>query len=276
MQHASTPSSRPSTAASRCCAAGTHRDRCSCRTTRDLRPSFADVQRGWQALRGEWAARPAPAMRPSVALQAEAFVERIDVFVSAIELAARAPDGRPERLPVRDGGAGHRQRRGAALFGLPVHLQPAGAPADRARPRRRGRSGSAHRGRFGRRIRRALGGIQPHGGDLAGPVPDAGGQGPGKDPAAGDAAHPAGGALRGGRLRCPRHHARRTGAGLCPAGPAGGRGRRVGRALVRRVEPALPDAGLRLPAAGTRGRGTLHRAPATATAASPRRRPSRG
>ncbi len=47
--------------------------------------SFADVQRGWQALRGDWAARPGPAAADA-ALQAEAFVERVDAFVSAIEL----------------------------------------------------------------------------------------------------------------------------------------------------------------------------------------------
>jgi two-component system nitrate/nitrite sensor histidine kinase NarX len=46
--------------------------------------AFADVQRGWQALRDDWASRPAPAAS-EVTPQAEAFVERIDVFVSAIE-----------------------------------------------------------------------------------------------------------------------------------------------------------------------------------------------
>ena len=47
--------------------------------------AFADVQRSWQALRGAWAAEPAPA-GSAAALQAEVFVERIDAFVSAIEL----------------------------------------------------------------------------------------------------------------------------------------------------------------------------------------------
>ncbi|MDP1902444.1 MAG: type IV pili methyl-accepting chemotaxis transducer N-terminal domain-containing protein [Rubrivivax sp.] len=47
--------------------------------------AFADVQRGWQALRGAWSAAALPAA-PMAAQQATAFVERIDAFVSAIEL----------------------------------------------------------------------------------------------------------------------------------------------------------------------------------------------
>ena len=46
--------------------------------------SFADVQRGWHDLRSAWAATPLPAA-PEVARQADAFVQRIDAFVSAIE-----------------------------------------------------------------------------------------------------------------------------------------------------------------------------------------------
>ncbi len=47
--------------------------------------AFADVQRGWQELRTAWAATPAP-IAPQAAKHAEAFVERIDGFVSAIEM----------------------------------------------------------------------------------------------------------------------------------------------------------------------------------------------
>jgi len=48
---------------------------------------FADVQLGWQVLRRTWAAAPAPAPAAAdTARQAEAFVQRIDAFVSAIEL----------------------------------------------------------------------------------------------------------------------------------------------------------------------------------------------
>ena len=46
--------------------------------------TFADVQAGWLALRGAWARVPPPGA-DAVALQAEAFVGRIDAFVSAIE-----------------------------------------------------------------------------------------------------------------------------------------------------------------------------------------------
>ncbi|MEO7246101.1 MAG: type IV pili methyl-accepting chemotaxis transducer N-terminal domain-containing protein [Rubrivivax sp.] len=48
------------------------------------RLAFADVQRDWTRLRGEWSAMPGPAASRS-ALQAESFVARIDTFVSAIE-----------------------------------------------------------------------------------------------------------------------------------------------------------------------------------------------
>ncbi|WP_271008905.1 type IV pili methyl-accepting chemotaxis transducer N-terminal domain-containing protein [Paucibacter sp. B51] len=47
--------------------------------------AFAAVQADWQRLRADWAARPAPSQQ-QLAAQAEAFVLRIDVFVSAIEL----------------------------------------------------------------------------------------------------------------------------------------------------------------------------------------------
>jgi two-component system nitrate/nitrite sensor histidine kinase NarX len=47
--------------------------------------TFADVQRGWLALRSTWSATPLPAA-PEATRQAEAFVERVDNFVSAIEL----------------------------------------------------------------------------------------------------------------------------------------------------------------------------------------------
>ncbi len=46
--------------------------------------AFADVQRGWLALRSAWAEAPAPTAALA-ARQAEAFVVRIDAFVSAIE-----------------------------------------------------------------------------------------------------------------------------------------------------------------------------------------------
>ncbi len=46
--------------------------------------AFADVQRGWETLRVAWSAVPAPATA-QVTEQAEAFVGRIDTFVSAIE-----------------------------------------------------------------------------------------------------------------------------------------------------------------------------------------------
>ncbi len=48
------------------------------------RATFADVQRGWLALRADWSAAPAPTAS-AAARQAEAFVTRIDAFVSAIE-----------------------------------------------------------------------------------------------------------------------------------------------------------------------------------------------
>ena len=47
--------------------------------------AFADVQAGWGALRSVWQASPAPAAA-EVARQAEVFVDRIDAFVTAIEL----------------------------------------------------------------------------------------------------------------------------------------------------------------------------------------------
>jgi two-component system nitrate/nitrite sensor histidine kinase NarX len=50
-----------------------------------------------------------------------------------------------------------------------------------------------------------------------------------------------------------RHHAGRAGAGLCAAGAARGARRCLGGALVRRIQPALPAAGVGLPAAA-RGR----------------------
>jgi two-component system nitrate/nitrite sensor histidine kinase NarX len=46
--------------------------------------AFADVQQGWQGLRDAWNTRPPPAAA-AAALQAEAFVARIDAFVTAIE-----------------------------------------------------------------------------------------------------------------------------------------------------------------------------------------------
>ena len=48
------------------------------------RQRFEDVQRGWLQLRQLWSAAPLPAARPAAA-QAEAYVARIDAFVSAIE-----------------------------------------------------------------------------------------------------------------------------------------------------------------------------------------------
>ncbi len=47
--------------------------------------AFADVQRAWPTLRAQWSATPRPAAR-DVAGQADAFVGRIDTFVSAIEI----------------------------------------------------------------------------------------------------------------------------------------------------------------------------------------------
>jgi two-component system nitrate/nitrite sensor histidine kinase NarX len=46
--------------------------------------TFADVQRDWSRLRATWSATPRP-VETDAALQAEAFVGRIDAFVSAIE-----------------------------------------------------------------------------------------------------------------------------------------------------------------------------------------------
>ncbi|WP_396268114.1 type IV pili methyl-accepting chemotaxis transducer N-terminal domain-containing protein [Ideonella sp.] len=47
--------------------------------------AFADVQQGWQHLQRAWGATPRPSAQV-VAQQAEALVERIDVFVTAIEV----------------------------------------------------------------------------------------------------------------------------------------------------------------------------------------------
>jgi len=46
--------------------------------------AFADVQDAWSRLRGEWSAKPPPSAADA-ALQAEAFVDRVDAFVTAIE-----------------------------------------------------------------------------------------------------------------------------------------------------------------------------------------------
>lgn len=46
--------------------------------------AFADVQRAWEQLRREWAATP-PSAPAQAAAKAQAFVARIDLFVSAIE-----------------------------------------------------------------------------------------------------------------------------------------------------------------------------------------------
>jgi two-component system nitrate/nitrite sensor histidine kinase NarX len=46
--------------------------------------AFSDVQRNWNRLRADWSAMPRP-NATGAALQAEAFVTRIDAFVSAIE-----------------------------------------------------------------------------------------------------------------------------------------------------------------------------------------------
>jgi two-component system nitrate/nitrite sensor histidine kinase NarX len=51
---------------------------------RGSKQAFADVQQGWQALRGPWSTSPPPAAGQA-AVQAEAFVARIDAFVTAIE-----------------------------------------------------------------------------------------------------------------------------------------------------------------------------------------------
>ena len=92
--------------------------------------AFADVQQGWQALRARWARSPPPTAGDAAA-QAEAFVVRIDAFVIRDRDAAGALDGAAQRLPVRDDGAGHRQRGGAAVCRLPVRVQSAGAACRR-------------------------------------------------------------------------------------------------------------------------------------------------
>ena len=162
---------------------------------------------------------------------------------------ARALDRAAQRLPVRDDGAGAGQRGGAAVCRLPVRLQPAGAlaggPGAGGRRRPVGARGSRQR----RRIRRALGRLQPHGADAAGPVPEPGGAGAGEDAAPGVRARAPGGLVRGRGLRRHRHLAGDAGAGLRAPGAARGAGRCLGGALVGRVQPALPDAGVGLPAA---------------------------
>ncbi len=50
----------------------------------DSRRALADVQQRWQALRARWGATPPPATTET-AVQADAFVVRIDAFVTAIE-----------------------------------------------------------------------------------------------------------------------------------------------------------------------------------------------
>jgi len=50
----------------------------------DSQRALADVQQGWQDLRGRWSVKPPPAA-DATAAQAEAFVVRIDAFVTAIE-----------------------------------------------------------------------------------------------------------------------------------------------------------------------------------------------
>jgi two-component system, NarL family, nitrate/nitrite sensor histidine kinase NarX len=50
----------------------------------DTQARFAEVRQGWRVLRGEWAAGPVPEA-PAASAMAEAFVTRIDAFVSAIE-----------------------------------------------------------------------------------------------------------------------------------------------------------------------------------------------
>jgi len=49
--------------------------------------AFKDVQQGWMDLRSTWTAQPAPAatLAALTAAQADAFVQRVDAFVSAIE-----------------------------------------------------------------------------------------------------------------------------------------------------------------------------------------------
>lgn len=50
----------------------------------DSRHALADVQQGWQSLRARWGQSPPPAASET-AMQADAFVARIDAFVTAIE-----------------------------------------------------------------------------------------------------------------------------------------------------------------------------------------------
>ena len=90
------------------------------------------------------------------------------------------------------------------VFNPLARLQAGLAARGRRRPVGAGRGG------LRRRVRRAVAGLQPHGADAAGPVPEPGSQGAGKDAGPGAAARAAGGAVRGRGLRDPRHHAGRS------------------------------------------------------------------
>jgi two-component system, NarL family, nitrate/nitrite sensor histidine kinase NarX len=93
----------------------------------DTQARFVEVRQGWLALRGAWTAWPAPAA-PGVADSAEAFVARIDAFVSAIEsqLARWTAVLNLFQLAMVL----------LVLRRLPVRLQSAGATAARAGARR--------------------------------------------------------------------------------------------------------------------------------------------
>ncbi len=174
--------------------------RCCCAAAIPSRPLFvpqrrairrralADVQRGWQDLRGAGPPRRPGRRRgrgPGRGLRRAHRRLR-----HRHREPARALDRTAERLPVRDDGAGAGQRGGAAVLRLPVRLQPAGAPAGGAGPRRRRRPVGTGGGGQQRRVRRALGRLQPHGADAAGPVPEPRGPGAGEDAAPGDRACP--------------------------------------------------------------------------------------
>ena len=234
---------------------------------------FADVQRDWQALRGDWSGGPGadgagsgapgrglrraastPSSRPSsgssarltAILNAFQFVMVALTIVSAVALLYSAYLFVFNPLARLQAGLAARRR---------------GRPRGARRGRRRTTSSARSRPGFNRMAR-----------DAAGPVPEPRGQGAGEDASAGGAARAAGGAVRGRRPSWPapprstswRRVSRRQVRRVARADAVGG-------ALVRRIEPALPDAGLGLPAAGRWWTRSTASPPATASAASRRR-----
>ena len=169
------------------------------------------------------------------------------------------------------------QRGGAAVFRLPVRLQPTVAPAGRLA--RVGEGDLSARVEVGSNdeFGELSAGFNRMAQTLQGLYQSLEARGAREDAAPGDRARAPGGAVRGLGLRRLGHPAGHAGAGLCAAGAARGARRCVGRALVRRIQPALPAAGLGLPAAAggrrraVRRRGRLFRA---ASARRPTPRPA--